>query len=114
MKTSDEIKRSLDAHCCPFSCGECEYEKIIFCRDHLMKDVQVLIQQLEARVPKWISVEERLPEVGTMVLVHDGSRAYVVEYTPNGLFEDDYGYCHYIDDYTHWMPLPEPPKEVAE
>lgn len=59
MKTSDEVKKSLDAHCRPFSCGECEYEKMIFCRDHLIKDAHALIQQLEAERNALIGALER-------------------------------------------------------
>lgn len=125
MKTSDEVKKSLDAHCRPFSCDECSYEKIIFCRDHLMKDAHALIQQLEAQVPKWISVKERLPEARgkqflclcqyenyvqapacTMLLHWEGigNNGYVDR--PH--FSNE-GFCGmYV---THWMPLPEPPKE---
>lgn len=64
-----------------------------------------------AAQPKWISVEERLPEDGTFALFH---------YAKNGENTMDVG-CYYdygmfmVDGHsvnaTHWMPLPEPPKE---
>ena len=77
---------------------------------------------------KWISVEERMPEHGTDVLVLTapgtirlGQNCVVAEYIhprmeKSGVFINFYaGY----DDknilaVTHWMPLPEPPKEGLE
>ena len=61
----------------------------------------------------WVSVEDRLPEQGERVLATDGAfvgegytNCYGVWCRPNGLRWD------MLDsDVTHWMPLPEPPKE---
>lgn len=64
---------------------------------------------------KWISVDERLPEEKVNCIVH-----YKHAYCDN----DDYwaiGICFYDGEkfqinpaykVTHWMPMPEPPKEV--
>lgn len=58
----------------------------------------------------WISVKDRLPEYDEPVFGYDGELADmgIVNYL-NGEFFDLYG-----DDMnvTHWMPLPEPPKEI--
>lgn len=98
------------------------------------------IQQLEAQVPRWISVEERLPEGEDPVLIlvketeHYGlhkekSKVYYCQYL--AYWDDEEWYttwcngCRKItdtanepnaDDYevTHWMPLPEAPKEDAQ
>jgi len=87
-------------------------------------------KQIHSQIPRWISVEERLPENIAPVYEHDMNNA-VLLYTPVD------GYVHigwYVRrDYrgrdvwhtlsamrshqtltkkvTHWMPLPEPPKE---
>lgn len=74
-----------------------------------------------AAQPKWISVKERLPEHDQLVLYRELVK------TKNGqAYEFDYGeydserqvfYGQYFNyrwlgwDVTHWMPLPEPPKE---
>lgn len=65
---------------------------------------------------EWISVEERLPEKGRVVLVYISDRKSIM-------------LTHFFDDFslvrvgmesgfsghgvTHWMPLPEPPKEKS-
>ena len=62
----------------------------------------------------WIPVTERLPEEGEIVLVC-GSRKgiYTAEFRRSG----EYHWFHKLNskyhhcDPTHWMPLPEPPKE---
>ena len=66
-------------------------------------------------VQEWISVDDRLPEEKVNCIVH-----YKHAYCDN----DDYwaiGICFYDGEkfqmglsykVTHWMPIPEPPKEV--
>ena len=66
-------------------------------------------------VQEWISVDDRLPEEKVNCIVH-----YKHAYCDN----DDYwaiGMCFYDGEkfqlapaykVTHWMPMPEPPKEV--
>jgi hypothetical protein len=69
--------------------------------------LQERISQLEAQVPRWIPVEERLPEQDTLVLV--GGYGEVA----SGFYHEKHGLwiTHAEIDFTHWMPLPEPPKE---
>lgn len=68
--------------------------------------------------PEWISVKDRLPEMLHAALV------YCPKY--NNVFcadirEDGHWYDfiqgnggQIVDEVTHWMPLPEPPKEARE
>ena len=139
MKTPEEINKGLE--CCEFSatsmsqCRGCPY--MIDCyvnrpKSTLKKDALAYIQQLErerdalealednrfqyetgfvkgfeAAQPKWISVEERLPEDGVDVLVwRDGCFAIAHIITA-----DDWTYTGIGGDPTHWMPLPQLPKE---
>ncbi len=61
---------------------------------------------------EWISVEDRLPEIGVEVIVCDN---YGDVYT-DCLTKMNTAWAkhsRYIIDlhYTHWMPLPKPPKK---
>jgi hypothetical protein len=132
-RTAEEIKRGLrcqgskgNVKCneCAYCIGhfgdsDCDYE----C-DQIDGDALALIEQLEAAVPRWISVEERLPEklngnnqvyITEEVMGFDGECAYIGQYK---VYKYD-GYRTFFDgnffrdDITHWMPLPEEPKEGA-
>jgi hypothetical protein len=77
----------------------------------------------------WISVKDRLPELGERVLVIDkygeieignyssfrNEQYYTYNPTEskeeNRGWENDWCCSQDIEDVTHWMPLPEPPKE---
>lgn len=78
---------------------------------------------LEQNAPKWISVKERMPESGEKVIVfaigkYKGFIGDTV-YAMSMILDRPSGKCwavpwQYFDvDYeiTHWMPMPEPPKE---
>lgn len=105
------------------------------CDDSLLPDALALIQQLEwevdslkhdesfwraiaklndktideqmALIPRWIPVEERLPEKWMHVLAYtsDGYRETMV-YDGHWWWQRDV-----VVNVTHWMPLPEPPEE---
>lgn len=60
--------------------------------------------------PRWIPVTERLPEKYTHNLVYGSEIGIDILYFGNrGLFLDYHS--DEINGVTHWMPLPEPPKE---
>ena len=63
-------------------------------------------------IPIWIPVGEHLPEADVNVLVRSGSFVSVWSLREGAVYwEDGYGYFHDMCEVTHWMPLPEPPKE---
>lgn len=99
---------------CPYRYGFCTPDSNIEVRT----DALAYIQQLEAKVPKWISVKEHLPEQEQRVLFYaKGNEAvYIGLYLYTGL----HGAVWFTTTTssskrnggtytaTHWMPLPEP------
>lgn len=72
---------------------------------------------VERKKGKWISVTERLPEDGSDVLAYlkyaNNSRIAAANYY-KGTWQDCVMGRLYLTEegfVTHWMPLPEPPKE---
>jgi hypothetical protein len=133
MRDYEELVNSLK-NCLYIPCNEAKKEKCLagkerdcrrelmaiatnaieeLCRENesLAKSVNEAAEILRNRKPKWISVEDRLPEKYHQVLV----------YGQNGLQIDYYAGAKSIcgnplfmiseAKATHWMPLPEPPKE---
>ena len=132
MKTHEEIKNGLE--CCisdTYGCYEkCPYfnslSNGVDCALKMHADALAYINQLEARVPKWISVKDRLPNPSTYVLaltapgaLSVGQNVIVADYIhPKS---EDHGvfviaYTNYDDKdivpVTHWMPMPEMPKDL--
>ena len=69
----------------------------------------------KATIPHWIPVTERLPDVFKHVLVNIPGMAPFPTVQEafsekNGLWYSN-GFRYEADEITHWMPLPEPPKE---
>ena len=65
-------------------------------------------------VQEWIPVTERLPEFGERVLCTDGVAVfeqYRVELSCVYGTWDRFGMKAPMQEVTHWMPMPEPPKE---
>ena len=60
---------------------------------------------------KWIPVTERLPANGDTVIVCDAREDYVNCFWYDMGWWYSEGYRVSLDEITHWMPLPEPPKE---
>lgn len=102
-----------------------------------LTDAADAIEELSAAVPQWISVEERLPEfhMNDYGCVCTGNIVFRTEYktlhlgyvirtahnieTVDGFEQilmdrwyDQTG--EMIEDVTHWMPLPESPKEESD
>ena len=129
MRSPDEIKKGLE--CCARAseeaCKHCPYcnDCDIFEACNLYRDALAYITQLEARVTKWISVKDRVPNPSTYVLaltapgaLSVGQNVIVADYIhpkkeEHGVFI--IAYTNYDDKdivpVTHWMTLPEPPKE---
>ena len=66
-------------------------------------------------VQEWISVKDRLPEVGQCVLVWCESRMFkkhitISTYMRTYSAERETYFSRRVRNVTHWMPLPQPPK----
>ena len=122
MSTPEEIKNGLKI--CRGECAGnrqyCPYDKYgNGCEDTLNRDALAYIHLLENHIgeltekvaqPKWISVEERLPEEnGKYIVCTAKGSVYCTKFSigVRGSFHTDV-YTHI----THWMPLPEAPKEA--
>ena len=128
MKTPYEIKKGLeicssrgDCAKCPYPEGECFSDLVekdahgyILQLENHIGELTEKVTQLEAAQPKWISVEERLPDEPGEVLACVYGRICIAWYS-NRCFETPSGMVFYACEnaVTHWMPLPEPPKEDA-
>ena len=111
----------------PDACNYCQYLKEEHCILKMAGAALDLIERLTAenaalreKVPQWISVEDRLPEVWKNE--EDGALVNYMIYSPE--FGVDIGNYHAKAErwlcvglpctVTHWMPLPEAPEEDDE
>lgn len=130
MKTPDEIKKALEccsdvnAPCkiCPFyiatsaECiihmADCAYEYIQKL-EYKIGELTEMVEQLEEAQPKWISVEEMLPDdcIDVLVFTRSGYTSSIsIAHALKGRW---FSKGIPVETVTHWMPLPEPPKEDA-
>ena len=105
--TREEAIKRLETHIAYHQCGEWPFTKT----DEAM---EMAISALREQ-PRWISVEERLPQLHETALCFKDGRMKIgiymgVKYTDNVAafrdFQNGFGF-----GVTHWMPLPGPPKE---
>ena len=90
--------------------------------DHIeaVKAVKAVLRRLAVNYPVtpdgWISCSERMPkETGDIIVVSDGIVMSGISYSRRDGFYIaalEYDDDEPIGGVTHWMPLPEPPKEV--
>lgn len=88
-----------------------EFEEAEYLADYLIKN--------GVTVQEWISAKDRLPEEGEYVLCvlkgfNYGGKIQVCKFVPADKFKDKPYFEHFRNGFpsvTHWMPLPQPPKE---
>ncbi len=78
----------------------------------MKREIERMVVTASDGAPKWISVDERLPEQMTHVLVHFQSGAIRISEV-TGLFGAAFSFEGIYGPATHWMPLPKPPKEES-
>ena len=107
------LRKNADENPCQFACEECNeadcLTPVLRTTADLVEQQAARIAELEAKVPRWIPVTEKIPPDQEEVLVLTRSK--------NGVRNVDKGYWaidHFIHrgraEVTHWMPLPEPPE----
>lgn len=116
-RTADEIKIGLRT-CQSLGmilggCGSCPYKGCDGdCDLGLEDDALALIEHLEAKIPRWISVKERLPEkCGTYLCNYEFEESGRIVMSCDYLGSERWSFMQ--SSITHWMQLPEPPKEGA-
>ena len=73
-----------------------------------LEQLQAENEKLKAQVPRWIPVEERLPKKEEDVLVHYAGGRIDMDWVGKlGAFRWE----EVNGEATHWMHLPQPPKE---
>lgn len=123
--TPEEIVKALRA-CGRNCCDDCVcVQENVSCKEKdlgaadLIEQQAARIAELEAKVPRWIPVTERLPEVhqntrkSEAMLVYTRRKLFMVAIW-NGIdwlapmdFWDAWG-----DEIVYWMPLPEAPRRM--
>ena len=101
----DAIKRQY--------CVDCDSYNGARCRACHADDMLALADDSLPAGPRWISVEERLPEdyEDVVIIMRNGASSwYRVAYREYGGWSFGGG-RRVTDEVTHWMPLPEPPEE---
>ena len=87
-------------------------------KDLIIQDLRRENAELRARVPQWISVDDRLPEPKHefdarnwyLVALSNGVvKELAYEFHNHSVF--GYGWRETAYPVTHWMPLPQPPQE---
>lgn len=127
--TLEEIVKSLRA-CGRDCCYDCVcFQGMVSCKEKnlgaaaLIEQQEARIKELEAKVPRWIPVTERLPKKQAWyhVAIRDKKTMrvsveldlYAVETAKN--FGHEIGFCKADrwperEELIAWMPLPEPPE----
>ena len=82
-----------------------DFEQAAYLADYLVKN--------GVTVQEWISVEDRLPEIGRCVIAYNALAKCAAEamYKGEGMFLQ-FRWPARLQEHeiTHWMPMPQPPK----
>lgn len=122
-RTAKEIKKALriSYNNDDTFCDDCRYAKKFFDTTQLELDAFEYIEELEkrvavlkAKVPKWVSVKDALPEhVQGNYLILLGGEIYAAKWEYDE-WNEKYAFridCQIVPNITHWMKVLEPPEE---
>ena len=83
-------------------------------KDLMIQDLRRENAELKARVPQWISVDDRLPEPFVSVLVHMPGEEPCPTVREGFISNDGIWQSAMFrrepGEVTHWKPMPQPPK----
>ena len=115
MRDYAELKGTLKECCHNWSCDTCRMRQECADNGCVVEKAADAIEELLAAVPKWISVDERLPDDFSRVL---GFMAWggmmLLERQSKGWYLADRIQQAPDEAVLYWMTLPEPPKEGTE
>lgn len=112
--SAEELAETLRL-CGSASCTGCALYGFYDCGSIINPQAADMLEKLaaekDAKKPEWISVNDRLPDSNNVVFacIDDGQCKIV-----RSAYVSSYGKWKWIEEHqtvTHWMPLPEPPKE---
>ena len=93
---------------CEINCGKENREGYKTCKNCGMLNVPAA----DVQPVKWISCKERMPEDNDRVLIlAKNESVYIAKHRVFGHFVVSFEYWLDDTEVTHWMPLPEPPKD---
>ena len=98
---NDDILTCDDLCGYPGPCIVIQAANLLEAQQKRIAELEAAIREQEER--RWIPATERLPDIGKDVLIYSKEDGVDVDYYGGDMF----GYWNV----THWMPLPEPPKE---
>lgn len=112
---NEDLKVALD-FCASDDDRKCDYyyEERSWCQRDLARDALEQIEELEPKALKWVSVKDRLPEhVRGNYLILLSGEIYAAKWEYDE-WNEKYAFrinCQIVPNVTHWMKVPEPPKE---
>lgn len=93
----EEVLKQID---CWLMTGEYKYSNATHYLDKR-------ISSIKPKEHDWISVKDRLPEKDMPVMTYHEKGFMCIDIWKGNMW----AIAWFNDEYTHWMPLPEPPKE---
>ena len=105
----DAISRQAALIECCHSCDGWNCNPNTCCKTEWIRKLPTIQPNIE----KWIPVTERLPEENQPVLITDGAVMWVcslIRTDDSYKWESNMGYWYDFDEWSAWMPLPEPYK----
>lgn len=121
----EELIATLRRQCVEMDCGNCNtcvkrqaadaIEELIMIAESYMRSMNAWADTAEKaaeQIPEWVPVTKRLPNKGQKVLIY--WREAGEPAIDTAFWQGRWAALHWVnmgDKVTHWMPLPEPPKE---